>query len=339
VPIVTLVILAIVVLVSIVALVVLRPHISGIAVPRVAPADAPITVAYRSSGWGSADYTVLAADGGSVRRGDLPMGAGAFVIVLPRSSSAQTYRLRLHAGNGVQNSESDAYIRVPPNAGAPVAHEAHGPGSAGPQTAVEPPEIRSLALDRATVADGETVGVYYDVAATSGSVSLFDPARQITYAKADLSPSGHTSFNVPHIDGGRVLTVILTAQRGTIVAQSRVGLNVVATATAPAAPARDADSEPTTRAAAGVAAALSAPRSVKARAPIHVEVRGASSELRVVMLDTSGNEFARRDVLAGQRGTNFVAPDVRTPTRFTFQATFLEGQGTETVVREIAVTP
>jgi hypothetical protein len=334
---VTLVIVAVVVILSIVAIVALRPHISGIAIPRVAPAEAPITVAYRSSGLGNADYTILTSTGATLQHGELAMGAGTFTVTLPRATSTRTYQVRLHAGNALLDAESDALIRVP---GEPLAVRVRRAGptrasAGGASSSVEPPEIRSLALDRATVAAGDTVSVYYDVAASSGSISLFDPATLITYAREDLSDSGHTSFTIPRVDGPRVLTVILTAQRAAVTAQSRVGVNVVPVAS-PALPnggdvARS--SRPT------VAAALSAPRSVKARAPIHVEVRGASSQLRVVMLDTSGAEFARRDVPAGARGATFTAPNVRTPTRFTFEATFTEGQGSETVVREIAVTP
>jgi hypothetical protein len=313
------------VVISAVGLVVFRPRIVATGVPRTASPGAAITVAYRASGLGGADYSLLGPDGQMLAHESLPLGSGTIALTMPNASGSQTYLLRFHAGNGLASATADHYIRVPvgrvlrpvPVVAPAASHE------------LEPPQIRSLALDRPTLASGDTLGVYYDVSATSGTIALFDPALQVTYEQADLAPSGRTTFTIPAVSGSRLLTVVLRARNGTVTTQSRVGVNVTSTP-APAVPAVPGGP---------VATAISAPRRVHARQPIHVEVRGAAADLQLVLLDNAGNEFARHDVRLGQRSADFTAPNVAVTTRFTFEATFPDGAGSQTLVREIAVTP
>jgi hypothetical protein len=318
---------------SVVGFFALRPRIVGLAVPNSAQAGSLVTISYRATGLGTADYTVLRPEGQTLMHAPLRLGTGTIALTLPKAPATQTYLLRLRAVNGLVSSTADYYISVP--VAERTARRLRGIVSAA-RPAADFPQIHSLALDRATLASGDGLGVYYDVAASSGTIALVDSASHITYEKASLDASGHTSFTMPNIPVSRLLTIVLTAQRGTQTVQSRVGVNVVA---ANASPAPSTGDRVRANANGSFPSDLSAPRTVRSRQPIHVDVLGASGDAQVVLRDAGGSEFERRDVRAGQQRVEFTAPDVHTTTHFTLEATIPEGDGNETLVREIAVTP
>jgi hypothetical protein len=315
-----------------------RPQVLSLAVPSGAVAGTTVAVAYRATGLGTARYTVLGPDGRTIAQGPLPLGAGSFSLLVPQSAAAQAYLVRLHVGNPLADAGAEDYLRVeaPATPAPPKRHAAPPP--------LAPPQIRSLALDRATLASAETLNVYYDVAATSGSIALYDPELQITYQKSELSASGHATFVAPHVDVVRFLTVVASVQRGGAVTESRIGVTVTPTAApvalgdgvgdTPTGPADD-----TTLAAPSSATGIVTPATVRSGRPVRVAVRGAAAGLELTLIDGSGREIARRDLQAGQRSVEFTAPAVTKPTRFVFEATYPNGVGSETVVRTIEVTP
>jgi hypothetical protein len=319
-----------------------RPQVLSLAVPSGAVAGTTVAVAYRATGLGTAGYTVLGPDGRTVAQGPLPLGAGSFSLLVPQAAAAQAYLVRLHVGNPLADAVAEDYLRVEAPA-TPAPAPARPKRHAVPPPPA-PPQIRSLALDRATLASAETLNVYYDVAATSGSIALFDPELQITYQKSELSASGHATFVAPHVDAVRFLTVVASVQRGSAVTESRIGVTVTP-AVAPAAlgdgvgdtPAGPADDTALT--APSSATGIVTPATVRSGQPVRVAIRGAAAGLELTLIDGSGRELARRDLQAGQRSVDFTAPVVTKPTRFVFEATYPNGVGSETVVRTIEVTP
>jgi hypothetical protein len=329
------------VLLAIVGFCVVRPRITALTVPSSAAPGTSIAVAYGTAGFGAADYAVLDPGGQTIARGPLAMGSGSFAVTLPPPPAAPAYQVRLHVANAFDSAVSQGYVRIAMPLAAASAAPRPAPQRRAAAAMVGAPEIRSLALDRATLASGETLTVYYDVLATSGSIALYDPARQITYQKVDLNASGRATFVAPHVDGASFLTVVATAQRGGATAQSRIAVTVAPATPEPVPSAGDTD-EPRGDAALDTRSAITsitAPPTVRSGRPIRVDVNGAAAGLHVTLLDDTGREIARRDVPAGQRSVDFSAPAVNKISRFLLEATYPQGDASETIVRAIIVTP
>ncbi len=327
-------------LLAVSGLVAMRPQIVSLTIPPTAPAQAVFPVSYRATGLGSAHYAVMGPDGQTVASGPLSLGDGSFQVAVPPRTAPATYLVRLRVTNPVVSAEAEDYIHVaavppPPK---PVPHRA--PPTPAPPL---PPQIRSLAIDRATLAGGETLNVYYTVDATGGTISLLDPSTQITYDRVALSESGHASFVAPRTDAERFLTVVLSAKRGSASTESRIGVSVTPLdapppdTPAPVDPSKAAVAEPGLVEPA--ATALSAPASVRAGQPVRVGIRGGGAGLQLRFLDDGGNELARRELHAGESLADFVAPRVHAPMRCVFEATYPRGEGSETVLRSILVLP
>ncbi len=318
-----------------------RPRIADFALPASAVPQSSVPVLYHASGLGTADYTVLGPDAEPIARGPLALGSGSFSFTLPKATAAQAYLVRVRVTNVLGSAVAEDYLRVP----APAATPAARPRRIAPP--LPPPQIRSLALDRATVSSGDTLNVYYDIAATSGTIALVDPAAQITYGKSQLDMSGHASFVAPRTDVARFLTVIVTAQRGKATTESRTGVSLMPPAP-PVAQGNPVDAGVLGGAPAdGLAASpgqpsalvISAPAAVRSQQAIHVSVSGAAVGLQLVLLDGSGNEIERHTLPAGQSTSLFRAPAVSSRTQFLLEATSARGAGSETIVRPVVVLP
>jgi hypothetical protein len=303
--------------------------------PAGAAPRSSVSVLYHASGLGAADFAVLGPDAQPIAEGPLALGSGSFSFALPKATAAQAYLVRVRVHNLLGSAVAEDYLHVP----APPA-----PRPRRIALPVAPPQIRSLALDRATVASGDTLNVYYDIAATSGTIALVDPAAQITYGKSQLDMSGHAVFVAPRTDVARFLTVIVSAKRGKATTESRSGVSLTPLAqpdpgyaggaglAVPADSAASATGHPP-------AMIISAPPTVHSRQPIRVDIRGATAGLQLVLLDGAGNELARRDLPPGQSSSVFRAPVVRTQTQLLIEATSARGAGSETIVRALAVLP
>jgi hypothetical protein len=323
------------------AFLIARPRVADFALPATTAPDSSVPVLYHTSGLGAADYTVLGPNAEPVAEGPLALGSGSFSFTVPKASAAQAYLVRVRVQNVLGSAVAEDYLHVPAAPATPAPRPRH---VAPP---LPPPQIHSLALDRASVASGETLNVYYDIAATSGTIALVDPAAQITYGKSQLDMSGHASFVAPRTDIARFLTVIVTAQRGKATTESRTGVSLTPPVPsvaqgnpvdagvlggAPADAVGTAPSEPS-------ALIISAPTTVRWHQTIHVNVSGAAVGLQLVLLDGFGNEIEKHDLPAGQSTSAFHAPAVRSRTQFLFEATSARGAGSETIVRPIVVLP
>jgi hypothetical protein len=331
--------------VLIAAFLIARPRIADFALPATAAPLSSVPVLYHASGLGAADYTVLGPDAETIAEGPLTLGGGSFTFTLPKATAAQAYLVRVRVHNFLGSAVAEDYLHVPAPAATPA------PPAARPRRAAAappPPQIHSLALDRATVASGDTLNVYYDIAATSGTIALVDPAAQITYGKSPLDMSGHASFTAPRTDIPRFLTVIVTAVRGKATTESRTGVSLTPplAAALPQPNAGDAGipvgalgESVSTMPGQPSAVTISAPPLVHSQQTIHVDVGGAAAGLQLVLLDDAGNEVARRALPAGQSSSVFRAPAVRARSRFMLEATSPRGSGSETIVKPVTVLP
>ncbi len=325
-----------------VAYVIGRPQVAELTVPPLATAGADVTIGYRATGLGTPAYELLGPDGTALTRGRLERGAGDFSVKLPAASNVPAYLIRLKMDGPAGSAASEAYVHVAPPP-APVAAHAPVRRRTAPHAPPAPPQIRSLALDRSTVASGEALTVYYDVDAAGGSVALFDPASQITYGKFDLASSGQSTFTAPHVEQSRILAVVATAQRGRLTTQSRIAVTVTPLDAA-GADAGSAGTDPNIPADASgspvpSSTTIAAPAVVRGGKLVRVDVSGAQTGLQIVLLDGIGRELEHHDLSAGHGSAEFTAPQVRVPTRFLFEATYPHGVGSETQVRAITVMP
>ena len=328
------------------AFLIARPRIADFALPATAMPLTSVPVLYQTSGFGTADYTVLGPDAAPIAEGPLALGGSSFNFTLPKAAAAQAYLVRVRMRSFLGSAVAENYLHVPAPPATPAPPAPRRRHIAAP---LAPPQIHSLALDRATVTSGDTLNVYYDIAATSGTVALVDPAAQITYGKSALDMSGHTSFTAPGTDIPRFLTVIVTAVRGKATTESRSGVSLTPPVAVAPAQSDAGDAGLPSAGALGTsgsampgrpsAVTISAPPSVHSQQPIRVDVGGAAAGLLLVLLDDAGNEVAHRDIPAGRSRSVFRAPAVRTRSQFMLEATSPRGTGAETIVKPIVVLP
>jgi hypothetical protein len=316
-----------------VTIAVFRPQIRELTVPAQAPAQTSIPVTYRATGFGSVAFRVVGPDGSPRATGSLATGAGSFAITFPKDRADRTYLVRVGINGIFGSAAAENYVNVP---GSPIPIVA-----APPQPPAAPPQIRSLALDRATLTGGDTLNVYYDVAAAGGSVALLDAASRIAYGKSELSPSGHTAFVIPSsMQSERFLTVVVTAQRGRATTQSRVAVTVEPqTSPTPQADASGFGAQ--SSASATAVPVIDSPKSVGSAQAFRIDIHDAVAGLVLVLSDDVGTELARREITSGSAkvSATFTAPAVRAPTPLRLVATYPEGAGSETIVKAIEVTP
>jgi hypothetical protein len=332
---------------GIVGLFVARPQIAEFNVPHSAAPGSAVAVLYRAyAGSGSAVYAVLGPNRQLVASGPVPLGSGHFAFTLPKAAQPQDgYLVRLRVENAFGSATAEQVVQAPPAPPKPAPPPVAAKRLAPPPRAADrqgPPQIRSLALDRSTLTSGETLTVYYDVGAANGSIALYDPGSQITYGRADLSSSGHSTFVAPRVETQRFLTVVATARRGSATTQSRIGVTVTPANGAGPAPADAPDAEGETAGeaptnAVAQSAIYTRPR-VHAGHQIEVATRG-SHDLHIVLLDEKGHELAKHDVPSGDHLIYFRAPVVSAPTRLLFQASYPNGVGSESIVRAVSVVP
>ncbi len=310
-----------------------RPQIVELHVPPEARTADTVAIGYTATGLGAIRYSVSGPDAAEVAAGPLRAGAGSFEVTLPPDRAGRAYLVRLSMKGILGGDVAEAYVHVP----APAVHVR----SAVPPTRVRepaPPQIRSLALDRATLSGGGSVNVYYDVDATSGTVALLDPAAQITYGRADIDASGHVALAVPAVQSERFLSVVLTVRRGSNVSRSRVAVTAEPQ-TSPSPPADGANAGPeVSGGAASLVPAISAPPVVRSGATFSVQIAGSVPGLNLVLDDVEGNELGRSAIGPHQRSATFNAPDVRSSATIRLLAVYPQGTGSETIVKTILVT-
>jgi hypothetical protein len=324
--------------------VVLRPQVAALRVPVSAAAGAAVPITFRATGLGVATYTVLSAEGQSIEAGSLAPGSSNVVLHLPSGSRAQTLLIRLQMSNLLGAAVAERYLHV---LASPVASTPPRPRRASIDRAPGPPQIRSLAVDRATVTSGDTVNVSYAVRASSGSLSLIDPASQVIYGKATLDASGRAAFVAPFADTEHFLSVMLTVRRGDATTQSRIGVIVMPRSSPPpvvdhAAAAADVSSVPIDDmppSTALAAARLIAPTLAHSGQAITIDVRNAGSGMQLIVLNDSGAELVRRHLAIGNSSEEFIAPTVRAPMRLIVEATYPTGDSNAAVIRTISLKP
>ena len=311
-----------------------RPQIGELRMPHEARAASVVAIGYRATGLGAITYTVVGPDAANVAAGPLRVGSGTLLISLPKSGKEGAYLVRLSMKGPLGGDIAEGYVHVPALVVAP-------PPSPPRVRVVQaaPPEIRSLALDRATLIGGGSVNVYYDVDAASGTIALVDSAAQITYGRAPIDASGHAALAVPAVQTERQLSVVLTARRGSSISRSRVAV----TAEPQSSPTPPADGVNAAQSIPGSngdvrAPAIATPQTVRAGATFAVTIDGGVPGLNLVLDDVDGNELARALIEPSQRSVTFNAPNVRSPVTLRLLGVYPQGTGSETIVKTIRVT-
>lgn len=325
-------------IVATLSLVIFRPSVGELVVPLHLQPGTTIPIIYRATGIGVGAYRVVGPDGRALASGPLSTGSGTFAITLPTDRSDRSYLVRVSISGVLGTAFAEAYLKIPATA---VPRAAVVTPTRPP--APSPPQIRSFAVDRAALASGEKLNVYYDVSAASGTVALLDAASQIAYGKSDLSGTGRTTFVIPVVTSERFLTVVLTARRGAATTQSRVAVTAEPQ-TGPTPPADgNADSQALPAGGTGVLSApvIVTPTSVRSGAVFRIDIEGAVPELVLVLSDNNGAELARRqvDARAATSTAMFTAPRVRAVDRVRLQAIYPQGSGSETIVKTIIIIP
>jgi hypothetical protein len=200
------------------------------------------------------------------------------------------------------------------------------------------PAIRNVAVDDTNVASGAKFDVYYDIAASGGSIVLEDLSSGIVYARTTLSPAGRSTLTAPIVRTDRSLALIVRATKNGHAATSRIGIVVHAgdAAGAPDAAVPPSDGEPV---AAGSPTLGIARTLFTAGETIRVTIGHAAAGASVSLLDDRGQEIDRQPVSPIAPTVSFRAPAVTATRAFVLALTDPNGAGSETVIRRIRIRP
>ena len=187
-----------------------HPRVTALDVPASAVAGSPFEVAYRTGGISSPGWELQDLRGSRVASGSLDTPSGTIRIAAPRVLTQAVYAVRVvSSGPFGSASASRPIVLVTPR-------------PAGP-----PPRIISFSVDRAAVADGDTVTVRYRVSADSGDVLAVD-AQGTIWAQAAIRSSGVTQLALPRFQQNKELQIRLVVRRGPQLAAAGIGVETIA---------------------------------------------------------------------------------------------------------------
>lgn len=188
-----------------------HPRIARVDVPATAVAGSRINVAYATQGIGSASWSMEDIRGARIDGGSLPLASATAPITIPRVTSQSVYTVRIDS-NGPFGSAGVARPIV----------------VVTPHPAAAPPRIISFAIDRAAVADGDSINVRYRVNADSGDVLAVDAQGTIVAQSALRGNSGTAQLPLPRFGENKDLQIRLVVRRGPQLAASGLGVDVIA---------------------------------------------------------------------------------------------------------------
>jgi hypothetical protein len=309
-----------------------RPSVTALAAPGDVMASRPFAVAYALARAGGADYTVVSTNGFEAARGDLDADDGSFDVVLPFAAQPEAYVIRVVAHSRLGDAARSIRVLAEPDpvpVPIPIAPEAAAPLAAHPS---RPPgrrfAIDRLALKADTVEGGKPVTVYYRVSSAEGMVRLIDQYGTVR-AEALVGRRGNSILLAPFVDTNQDFRVVLHASRGTAQAEKSVTLRVTKAASIDdiIAAARREGSGPI---------AL-VDKTVAPGDPIQIGIVQYEPGLRVALVDPQGQEIAASTVVDDQNEVTLTAPAVAGPAVYTVVATYVNGIGQETVIRNVTI--
>ncbi|MDQ6932978.1 MAG: hypothetical protein M3160_07360 [Candidatus Eremiobacteraeota bacterium] len=297
------------------------PRITAFAVAPSAISGDVVEATYKSSGAGTLQYDVQAANGERLMSGQLEERQGAIRVALPKSPQSRSYAIRLSVegllGGDAQMRMITAIPLPKPKIVVALA----------PQTA----RISNLSATPSIVRAGEPVMVTYTASGAAGILQLIDSGGTI-WGQAPYSKSGVTWFRVPAFPSNRELRVILRVRQNNSLAQSAIGLMLLG---------RSDDGAPKSSAPAAFGAGLFEvrPKSVIGGSQIAVKILQQRDNLRFTLLDTQAREIDSRSVARNQRALKMTTPHVSFASRYIVEATFTQGLSEESIVAPITILP
>jgi len=315
-----------------------HPRVAALAVPDQVESGKPFQVAYALGPTAlRGDYSVLAGDGREVAHGALDPRGGVLTLSVPAAKTEQRYAVRLWARNPLGSASSDATVLA---AATRAPHLANVAGVHMP----------AVWLDQDIVTGGAPIVVHYVTDAKAGDVKLLDQDGT-ERAAALLNRHGSTIVVAPMVESAQDFRLVVVARRGGALTQSQIAVRVTPGYTPQAAvpPAAAPPSEPSVSSdsalppAAGAAAFAAGDPIVLARTTfssgetIVVTVLQTVPNLRVALLDDSGQEIQSVDVVAGRDRVLLEAPNETSVGHFTVVATYGPGTSEQSVIHSIVV--
>ncbi len=188
-----------------------HPRVIDVSVPATAIAGSPVSVTYQTRGFGSANWTLEDLRGARIDGGALDSAAGAARITAPRVVTQSVYSVRVESSGPFGSASMERPIVI-----------------VTPRPSAAPPRIISFAIDRAAVADGDSVTVRYRVNADSGDILAVDAQGTIWAQSALRGSSGSLTLNLPNFGTNKELQIRLVVRRGPQLAAAGLGVETIA---------------------------------------------------------------------------------------------------------------
>ena len=188
-----------------------HPRVTRVDVPATALAGAPLSVAYQMQGLGSANWSLEDIRGAPVDGGALPSGAGSARITAPHVVTQSVYSVRVASSGPFGSASMERPIVI-----------------VTPRPAIAPPRIISFSVDRAAVADGDSITVRYRVNADSGDILAVDAQGTILAQSALHGTSGAATLDLPRFGENKELQIRLVVRRGSQLAATGLGFETIA---------------------------------------------------------------------------------------------------------------
>ena len=304
-----------------------RPRVTSLAAPSHVAAGASFQVAYAfGPGTKSGDYALEDPDGREISRGSLAAGSGVLNLKVPRVHAERRYDLRLVAHNALGSAaRSTSFVAAAlPQAPARPAEAVHLP---------------TVWLQQDTVPSGTPIVVRYITDARTGTVKLLDQDGT-ERASALLSARGSSILIAPQVDSQEDFRVVVVARRGDARSEAQVPVRIVRSEAPPGTSAvPEAGDSSGARAPAAVEGdpVVLASETFYSGEGIVVSVARHLPNLRVVLLDASGQEIQNVDVAPDDDRVILEAPQSKTDARFTIVATYGPGTSEMSVIHSVLV--
>ena len=285
-----------------------RPRISALLAPQRAFAGRAVSILYATSGVGDLRY---AFDGYATHgTGSLEAKKGSIAIPIARSEAGHhvVLKLRMDGILGHDNAVARMYVLALPRI-------ARTP---------EPLRIDAFHLQKPFVRAGDVIPVHYRTNARQGMLTLSD-VHGVVLQRVPLDARGFAKFLAPPGPRERPFIVTLHAQRNGHALEASAGVIVAATSPKPTAPAV-------------AGATFIAPAAVHGGATLRIAVPRKLVNASLILSDQDGQVLVR-SVPDANGIARLEVPEVRKSASYTLTLTHAVGQGTETIIRRIAVQP
>jgi hypothetical protein len=306
-----------------------RPRVAALAAPSHVKSGASFQVAYAfAPGTGGGDYALTGPDGRDVAHGTLTSQSGVITVRVPHAKTENRYDLHVRGRNALGVADDVAAVTASADAAPPKPRQAAQPTV----------HLPTVWLTQDTVPGGAPIDVRYVTDAETGTVKLIDQDGT-ERGSALISQRGSSVLIAPQVDSEEDFRIVVVARRGGAHVEAQVPVRVVRAdgasgGTVPGV--ADASQTKPVTAVAGDPIALTS-STYGAGEGIVADVVHHLPNLRVVLLDESGQEVQRVDVAPEDDRVVLEAPRTGSDARYTVVATYGPGTSEESVIHSIVV--